>query len=91
MDDENLRINLPECQFTKLEIDRLSYLKSQWVISPIKCKTSAILNLEVAKTPKKLRCFLGSVHFISNFIPNLAQISHPLRPLLKKSPKYIWS
>ena len=57
LDDENLRINLPECQFTKLEIDRFGYLKSQWVISPIKSKTSAILNLEVAKTPKETPLF----------------------------------
>ena len=40
---------------------------------------------------KQLRQFLGSVHHISKFIPNLAKICHPLRPLLKKSEKFIWN
>ena len=39
----------------------------------------------------KFSSFLGSVHYIGKFIPNLAQISHPLRPLLKKSSKLLWA
>ena len=31
------------------------------------------------------------MHYISKFIPNLALISHPLRPLLKKSSNFIWT
>ena len=53
--------------------------------------TAAILALDAPKTLKKLRSFLGSVHYIGKFIPNLAQISHPLRPLLRKSSKFIWT
>ena len=40
---------------------------------------------------KQLRSLLGSVHHLSKFIPNLAKICHPLRPLLKKSEKFIWT
>ena len=90
LDDENLRINLPKCHFGKLEIDWLGYHISQSVIPPLETKTAAILALEAPKTLKKLRSFLGSVHYIGKFIPNLAQISHPLRPLLKKSSKFFW-
>ena len=90
-DDENLRINLPKSHFGKLEIDWLGYHISQLIISPLETKTAAILALEAPKTLKKLRSFLGSVHYIGKFIPNLAQISHPLRPLLKKSSKFIWT
>ena len=91
LDDENLRINLSKCPFSKLEIDSLGDHISQSGILPIESKTSAILSLEAPKTFKELRSFLGSVHFISKFIPNLAQISHPLRPLLRKSLKFIWT
>ena len=62
---------------------------SQSGISPIESKTSSILSLKAPNTLKKLRSFLGSVHYISKFIPNLAQISHPLRLLLRKSSKFI--
>ena len=90
LDDENLRINLPNCHSAKLEIDGLGHQISQLGISPIEGKTSAILALEAPKTIKKLRSSLGSIHYIGKIIPNLAQISHPLRPLLKKTSKFIW-
>ena len=50
-----------------------------------------MLALEAPKTLKKLHSFLGSVHYFGKFIPNLAQISHPLRPLHKKTSKFIWT
>ena len=40
---------------------------------------------------KQIRSFLGSVHHLSKFIPNLAKICHPLRPLLKKNEKFLWT
>ena len=86
-----LEINLPKCHFGKLEIDWLGYHISQSGISPLESKTAAILALETPKTLKKLSSFLGSVHFIGKFIPNLAQIRHLLRPLLKKSSKFLWT
>ena len=91
LDDENLRINLPKCHFGKLEIDWLGYHNSQSGISPPESKTAAILALQAPKTLKKLRFFLGSVHYMGKLIPNLAQISHCLRPLLKKSSRFLWT
>ena len=91
LDDETLRINLPKCHFGKLEIDWLGYHISQSGILPLESKTAAILALEAPKTLNKLRSFLRSVHYIGKFIPNLAQKSHPLRPLLKKSSKFLWT
>ena len=40
---------------------------------------------------KKLRSFMGSVHHLGKFIPHLSQLCYPLRPLLKKTTKYIWT
>ena len=91
LDDENLRINLPKCHFGKLEIDWLCYHISQLGISPLESKTAAILALEAPKTLRKLRSILGSVHYIGKFVSNLAQISHPIRPLLKKSSRCLWT
>ena len=89
--DDNLRINLLKCHIGKLQIDWLGYHISQTGISPLEIKTAAILALEAPKTLKKLRSFLGSVHYIGKFIPKLAQVSHPVRTLLKKTPNLIWT
>ena len=91
LDDENLRINLPKWHFGKLEIDWLGYHISQSGILPFESKTAAILSLPAPKTLKKLRSFLGSVLYIGKFFHNLAQISHPLRHLFKKSSKFLWT
>ena len=77
LDADNPRINFSKCHFAKQEISWLGY--------------PAILSLQPPNTLRKLRSFLGSFHYISKFIPNLAQLCHPLRPLLRKSTKYIWT
>ena len=91
LDADNLRINLPKCHFAKQQISWLGYNITQSGISPLESKTSSIISLQPPNTLKKLRSFLGSVHYISKFIPNLAQLCHPLRPLLRKSTKYVWT
>ena len=91
LDADNLRINLPKCHLAKQEISWLGYNITQSATSPLETKTLAILSLQPPNTLKKLRSFLGSVHYISKFIPNLAQLCHPLRPLLRKYTNYIWT
>ena len=83
LDEDNLRINLQKCHFAKTENEWLGYKFTQTGISPLESKTAAILTIPPPTTLKRLRAFLGSVHYIGKFIPHLAQLCHPLRPLLK--------
>ena len=73
------------------QIEWLRYDFTQTGTSPIKNKTAAILAIPPPSTLKILRSILGSVHYIINFLPNLAQICHPLSPLLKDSTKILWT
>ena len=91
LDDDNLRINLQKCHFAKSEIEWLGYKFTQTGISPLESKTAAILTIPPPTTLKRLRSFLGSVHYIGKFISHLAQLCHPLRSLLKKPVKFIWT
>ena len=90
LDEKTLGLIFPNV-FFQLEIHWLRHHISQSPISPLESKTSAILTLEAPKTIMKLRSFLGLVHNFSKFIPNLAQVIHPLRPLLKISSKFVWT
>ena len=65
----------------------LGYIINKSGTSPLESKTSAIFSLQPPNTLKKLRSFLGLVHYINKLIPNLAQLCYPLRPLLRKSTK----
>ena len=87
LDEDNLRINLQKCHFAKTGIEWLGYKFTQTGISPLEIKTAAILTIPPPTTLKRIRSFLGSVNYIGKFIPHLAQICHPLRPLLKKISK----
>ena len=89
LDADNLRINLSKCHFAKQQIKWLGFTFSKNGVKPIESKTAAIAEIKAPKTLKQLRSFLGSVHHLSKFVPNLAKICHPLRPLLKKNEKYL--
>ena len=91
LDEDNLRVNLQKCHFAKTEIEWLGYKFTQTGISPLESKTAAILTIPPPTTLKPLRSFLGSVHYFGKFIPHLAQLCHPLRPLLTKSIKFVWT
>ena len=91
LDEDNLRFNLPKCHFAKTEIEWLGHKFSQSGKAPLESKTAAIASLSAPKNLQQLRSFLGSVHYLGKFIPNLSQLCHPLRPFLKKNTKFIWN
>ena len=91
LDQENLQINLAKCHFAKDKIDWLGHSITKTGIKPLSNKTVAIEKLSSPSNLKELRSFMGSVHHLGKFIPNLSQLCYPLRPLLKKNTKFIWT
>ena len=89
LDNNNWRINLPKCHFAKTEMEWLCHKFTKSGIAPLETKTAAISNLTAPNNLRQLRSFLGSVHYLNKFIPDLPQLCHPLRPLLKKKTKFV--
>ena len=85
LNDENLAINLQKCEFAKEDIVWIGFKVTPYGVTPTKPKCEAILKLEEPKTLKQLRSFMGCIHHLIKFLPNLAHISEPLRPLLSKA------
>ena len=90
LDNANVRLKLEKCKFAEEEIDWLGYKLSQTGIKPIKSKVQAITEKLTPKSLKELRSYLGAVNQLNRFIPNLDQICHELRPLLKKDQPWKW-
>ena len=82
LNEENLAINLHKCEFGLNEIIWLGYKINSEGITPTKRITDAIVQLENPKTLKQLISFMSSIHHLIKFIPNLALLSAPIRPLL---------
>ena len=85
LDKENLAIKLQKCEFAKKQITWLGYQITPTGITPTKKKCESINKLEIPKTLKQLRSFMGSIHHLIKFTPRLAELSEPLRPLLSKN------
>ena len=90
LDEENLAINIDKCHFAKKKITWLGYEINDKGIKPIVSKTQAILNLKSPSTQKQLKSFLGSIHHLTKFIPNLANLCKDFRKLLQKDTKFLW-
>ena len=84
LEKENLAIKLEKCEFAKPSITWLGYKITQSGISPTVKKTDSIMNLKPPNTLKQLRSLMGSIHQLIKFIPNLANLLNPIKPLLKK-------
>ena len=77
--------------FCKNKIEWLGHSITHTGITPLSNKADAIEKLSSPTNLKNLRSFMGSVHHLGEFIPNLSQLCYPLRPLLKKNTKFIWT
>ena len=84
LDNENLAISLHKCKFGLTEITWLGYKINSEGIRPTKQKTDAIIQLQNLKTLKQLRSFMGSIHHLVRFIPNLASLSATLTTTTNK-------
>lgn len=60
-------------------------------IAPSKKKMDALLMAPRPMDISQLRSFLGGVNDYSKWIPNLQSLLHPLRQLLQKDTKFVWS
>ena len=84
LDKENLSLKLVKCEFFKTEVNWLGHKLSESGVTPKITKTEAILKLEHPKSLKQLRSFLGSINHLAKFIPNAANLTEKLRPLLRE-------
>ena len=83
-----MAISIDKCKFGCKEVEWLGFVINEHGTTPMQKKTDAIINLPYPKTIKQLKSFMGSIHHLNKFIPNLAQLCNPLRPLLCTANKF---
>jgi transposase InsO family protein len=79
-----LTLNKDKCVFGVGEVEFLGHKLSCNGIEPGAGKVEAVVNAQPPKDVSEVRSFLGLVNYLCRFIPNLADISEPLRRLTKK-------
>ena len=83
--------NPNKCQFRRKEVKFFSLILSRHGVSPDPSKIKALRRLPEPKDEKLLQSFLGMVNYLSRFDPNIANLTHNLRELLKKGSDPKWT
>ena len=91
LDEYNFAVKWSKCKFFQKEIEWLGVKISKSGITPLFDKSKAIKDLPIPKNLKELRSFFGSINQYIKFVPNLASLGSPLRPLLNKKSIFQWN
>ena len=87
---QNLKLNRTKCQIKKHEITYLGHILSKNGMKPDPKKTQAITDMTAPTNKEDLQRFLGMLTYLVKFIPNLSQVSAPLRSLLEQGNEWQW-
>ena len=86
-----IKFNPSKCQIKKRTIEYFGRRITPDGISPCPKKVKAIMNMAPPINKQELQSFLGTVNFMSAFIPNLSRKTFLMRSLLKKDIHFVWT
>ena len=89
LDVSNVALKLRKCEFAKTECEWLGFRIGEIGITPVVRKTQTIEDLKTPKSRKQLKSLMGSLHSLHKFLPKLAELSAPLRPLLSQNDDFV--
>lgn len=89
--EKKVKFNVNKIQFAKKEVKYLGHIFSLNEIKPDPDRLVAIEQMGRPKNKKDLQTFLGVLNFMAPFVPNLSEMTAPLRELLKKNVIFNWT
>ena len=89
--EAGLKLKLKKCSFEKNSVPYLGHIVSADGLATDPKKISAMTNFPPPRNVKQLQTFLGLTNYYRRFVPNFAQVAHPLTELTKKDIEFVWS
>jgi len=83
-------LNIQECEFSQGRLKFLGHIVDAQGVHADPEKTHAIGHFPTPTTVTELQRFMGMVNQLGKFVPGLADISAPLRQLLRKDIAWHW-
>ncbi len=87
LQEKGYRASFEKSKFFEKQADWCGYKTDENGITPRVSRTEAIAKIKPPKTLTEIRSFLGSIQYLTKFIPNLTSKTAPLRDLLRKVTK----
>ena len=91
LDETNASLKLLKCEIAKSSCQWLGHHINNTGITPLDRKTRVIDELKAPRTRRQLKLLMGFLHSLHKFLPKLAEISAPLKPLLSQNNDFIWT
>lgn len=92
LDYYKVRLNVEKCEFRKSSLIFLGYIITPEGILPSQSKINALKKIQRLSCKEEVQSFLGMVSYLGNrYIPNLADITLPLRNLTHKGTHFEWN
>jgi transposase InsO family protein len=88
---KGVKLNPDKCQIGLTEVSWFGHKLTSDGLKADPEKLKAILCMKTPNSRAKLETLLGMVTYLSKFSPNLAEITSPLRALLKNDVDFQWS
>ena len=89
-----LKISPKKCQLFKTSLQYMGneiFIENEKVcVKPLRKRLEAIQMLQLPKTPKRCRSFVGVVNFLSMFCPKLQKLLKPIYDLTRKGRPFNW-
>ena len=87
---KGIKLNPEKCVIGVTEVPFFGHLITSNGLRPDPSKVKAIQKLQIPQNKQELGTVLGMINYLQKFSPNLAEITAPLRALLKKDVEFVW-
>ena len=86
----NCTINIGKCRFSVQTVEFVGHEISSQGVKPLKSNVDAKLNATQPANIKQVQSFLGAANYYLKSVQRFAEISEPLRRLLRKDEQWVW-
>ena len=86
----NLKLNRNKCKIRTTEIKYIGHVLSTDGLKADDEKVRAVVQLPPPQDKQELMRFMGMIKYLAKFIPNLSEVSAPLRKLLENDTAWHW-
>lgn len=91
LQEHGLRVNKAKCAFMK---EKITFCGHTITSEGLEKETSKVDAIRYAPTPtnvSEVRSFIGMVNYYHKFLPNIAEVLHPLYELTEKHKRFNWN
>ena len=88
--EKGIKFNQEKAIIRQKQVKYFGHVITDKGLSADKDKISSILNMKTSESRHELETLLGMLSYLSKLAPNLADITSPMRMLLKKDTEFIW-